>query len=220
MEYPVIHVNPRILQANPWNTNIVSPDREAKLDESIKRLGMFKPIVCRRLEDDTLQILGGQHRNEAAIRLGHETVPVFDLGHVDEKRAKEIGLVDNSRYGDDDSLALSDLLEDLGSSAAELASFMPFAEEDLTSIFRSSEVDLSNLDDDEDEDDEVPELPATKAAKTHAVMRFRVANADAERVTAVIEAIQRTQGFTEADELTNAGDALVFLCSASSVTSD
>src|SRR5437762_10365036 len=101
-----LFVDPRLLQPNPWNTNVVSPDNEAKIDASNQRLGMFKPIIVRELPDGTLQILGGAHRRESAIRLGWDQVPVFNVGPVSDKQAKEIGLADNARYGHDDTLAL------------------------------------------------------------------------------------------------------------------
>ena len=42
-------VDPASLKKNPWNTNIVSPESERKLDESVRRNGMFKPVLVRRL---------------------------------------------------------------------------------------------------------------------------------------------------------------------------
>ena len=94
------------LRPNPWNTNAVSPENEEKLRRSIERFGVFKPIICRELPGGTLEILGGEHRWQTAREMGLDTVPVVNLGAVSDERAKEIGLVDNGRYGEDDTLAL------------------------------------------------------------------------------------------------------------------
>jgi hypothetical protein len=46
-------------------------------------------------------------------------------------------------------------------------------------------------------------------AKTHTIMRFKIAIADSERIAERLAKVQKRQGFTAADDLTNAGDALV-----------
>ena len=197
---------------NSWNTNIVSPENQAKIEESIKRFGMFKPLVCRTLPSGDIEILGGQHRWEAAKALGVEEVSIVNLGVIDDKKAKEISLIDNGRYGSDDVTRLSELLRDLG-SADEIADYLPYSTNDLTQLFSAVEVDLDALsmdDSDEDVDREIEEL--TKKTPTYTVMRFKVPIDDAERVQNVINGIAQRQGFTSSDSLTNAGDALVYLC--------
>lgn len=207
-------VDPATLTANPWNTNVVSPDNEAKLEESIKRFGMFKPVVVRLLPDNTLQIIGGQHRAQIAKRIGMKTVPIVNLGVVDDKKAKEIGLVDNGRYGSDDTLQLAELLEGLG-TVEELASFMPYGESDLASIFSSVNIALDDLD--IPDEDEIPKVPKEKPMQTHQVMRFKVPVGDVGVLTDQINAVMKSQKFTEGDSLENAGDALVFICQRSKV---
>jgi ParB-like chromosome segregation protein Spo0J len=202
-------LSPDSLVPNPWNTNVVSPDNEAKLEESIKRFGMFKPVVVRELADGTLQIIGGEHRAGAAKRMGLKAIPVVNLGRIDDNKAKEISLVDNGRYGADDTLQLAELLEGLG-NADELASFMPYSETDLASIFSSVNIALDDLDL-PDLDEEKPVLPKEKPIQTHAVMRFKVPVDDQGWIVDLIEKTMKSQKFTEEDSLTNAGDALVFL---------
>jgi len=205
----LLECDPRTLQPNPWNTNVVSPDNEAKIDESIKRLGMFKPIVVRTLDDGALQILGGAHRRDSAIRLGMKKVPVINLGSIDDKKAKEIGLVDNGRYGADDTLQLAELLDSLG-APEDLAKFMPYTDADFASIFSSVNIALDDLDL-PDDDGAAPSAPAPKPAQTHAVMRFKVPLGDDQMISEAVARVMKQQGFTEADELTNAGDALVHI---------
>lgn len=202
------------LNPNPWNTNVVSPDNQAKIEESVKRFGMFKPLVCRTLEDGTVEILGGQHRWEAAKALGIEEVQIVNLGQIDEKTAKEISLVDNGRYGSDDLGRLADLLQDLG-TADDLSEYMPYTVTDLNQFFTTSTIDLDALsmdDDNEEVEEAVKEL--TSDVQKYRVMRFKVPLEDAELVQGVIDGVAQLQGFTGSDSLTNAGDALVYLCRA------
>lgn len=211
----MLELDPKLLSPNTWNTNIVSPDNETKLEESIKRNGVFKPVIVREV-DGRYEILGGEHRWQVAVKLNLPTVPVMNLGPIDEKRAKEISIIDNSRYGADDTLSFAELLKSLGDTA-DLLTFLPFGDEDLSSIFSSSFIELDDLDIDgnfdkkAEEEEEAPEPPQAKAPKTHTLMRFKVSLGDAERLTALLARTMKNQGFTTEDDLTNAGDALVHL---------
>lgn len=201
-------LKPNRLTPNPWNTNVVSPENQSKLEESIRRFGMFKPIVVREI-GGKLEIVGGQHRWEAAQSLGYGEVPVVNLGSIDEQSAKEISLVDNGRYGADDTLQLAQLLEGLGMDSAELASFMPYSESDFASIFSSVNISLDDLD--LPDDAEIPKLPASKPVQTHQIIRFKVPVEDASVITDLIEKTMKEQRYTDEDSLSNAGNALVHL---------
>lgn len=203
-------VDPKRLVPNPWNTNVVSPENEAKIDESLRRFGMFKPIVVRTLDNGDLQILGGAHRRDSAIRLNIKSVPIINVGKIDDKRAKEIGLVDNGRYGDDDTLQLAALLEELG-SPDDLATFMPYTDTDFASIFSSVNIAFDDLELPDDGDHSAPKLPTERTVQTHQVMRFKVPAGDVATITDLIEKTMKEQRFTEEDSLTNAGNALVHL---------
>jgi hypothetical protein len=202
------------LRKNTWNTNQVTPDNEIKIRASLERNGMFKPILVREVEGvPGLEIIGGEHRWEQAIELGYKTVPVCNLGLIDDIKAKEIGLIDNARYGADDTLSLGELLKELGTSD-EIQEYLPYGDADLTAIFSASDIALDDLDlhDESEDSDEAPaEPPAARAPKTHTIMRFKVPLKDAERLSALIARTQKNQGLTAGDELTNAGDALVHL---------
>ncbi|MBD9511612.1 ParB N-terminal domain-containing protein [Ensifer sp. ENS10] len=203
------------LRKNPWNTNKVSPENELKIRESLNRNGMFKPIVVREVAGvPGYEILGGEHRWEQAIELGESEVPVANLGVIPDKQAKEIGLIDNARYGSDDTLGLSDLLKEIG-DVPELQSFLPYGQADIDAIFSASVIALDDLGIDENfEKTPEPvedETPLPKVAKTHSQIRVKVTIADAERLTALIAKTQKDHGYTTEDDLTNAGDALVHL---------
>ena len=200
------------LQANGFNTNFVTPDNETKLDASIRRFGVFKPVVVRAIAGfpGRYEIIGGEHRWRSAERLGLESIPVINLGPISDREAREISLADNARYGADDALALSELLKELGTES-EIQEFLPFTKTDIDALF-SSDIALDGLEIDESFDAKKIEedVPVSKIAKTHAVLRFKIANEDAERISRMIVKIQEEQGFTAEDQLTNAGDALVY----------
>lgn len=214
--------DPRTLQPNPWNTNRVTPENKVKLRRSITDLGFVSVVVVRELANGSLQILGGQHRNEQAIELGMKEVPILNLGRIEDKKAMKIGLVDNSRYGSDDTIGLAQLIEEIGLSSEQLAEFMPFSQADFDVISKSVDIDLDELDmivDEDDEEDPADERPA-RQAKTHDVLKFRVTMADAERIRIKIEKTLKAQSLTDDDELTAAGSALAFLLLNATASSD
>lgn len=205
----ILRIKTSDLTPNPWNTNVVSPENQAKIVESIKRFGMFKPILCRELENGQLEIIGGQHRWEAAKELGYSDIPVISLGQIDDKKAKEISLVDNGRYGVDDGLKLSELLRELGN----VDEFLPISEADLNQIFQAATVDWDMIgahEDDEEIEEQIEQ--ATRNTPDFQIMRFKVPIADAQHVKAIIDGIIRKHNLSDRDSLTNAGDALVILC--------
>ncbi|MEO9497601.1 MAG: ParB/RepB/Spo0J family partition protein [Vibrio splendidus] len=208
------YCNPSDLKPNPWNPNKVDVLNEDKLDESIRQLGFVKPIIVRELSDGSLEILGGEHRSQSAIRQGLASVPYTNLGCISDEDAKKIGLIDNGRYGEDDLSLLTAVFQDLG-SPEDIMSILPISDEEARNIFShdmANELDeldlLADLED--DSDDEMLDLDAgSKSTPTHQIMRFKVAIEDASKVEEFINSIKTEQSFTEQDQLTNAGDALI-----------
>lgn len=200
-------VDPKTLLKNPWNTNRLTPEAELKLEISVSK-GFFKPVIVREIEEG-LQILGGEHRNDAAIRIDLEVVPIVNLGVVDDIRAKEISIIDNGRYGQDDANALADLLREIG-QPMELASFMPFDLKEMTALLAVDAIDLDKIGFD---DDEAPGVEPTiaRAPKTHVFMKYKIPIEDHARIESTMKAIIEAQGFDDSDSSARAGDALVWL---------
>jgi len=213
----IVHVAPEQLQPNPWNSNVVGPEMEQRLDESIKKFGVYKPIICRELEDGSLQILGGQHRAASAQRQGLETVPVVNLGAMSDRKAKALGLADNGRYGEDDALRLSSILKDVGLDY-EVTDFLPYSDKDLAGIFAAGDIDLDGIGidpADESAHTDLPEAMSVRPTITHELMRFKVPVEDRERVQALFDRVIKQQGLaTEQDSLVAAGMALVAVAKA------
>lgn len=197
------------LRSNEWNTNVVTPENEDRIKTSLERFGMFRPIIARQIKNVTgYEILGGEHRWKVATKLGYETIPVINLGFIDDKKAKEISLVDNGRYGEDDTLMLSELLKGLGDTD-DLLSFMPYSHDELENIFSSSSIAFDDLDIDEDEEN-IPTI-SEKVLQTHNIMRFKIPVEDSKFVENMIETVMRSQGFVDDDSMMNAGNAIVHL---------
>lgn len=197
------------LRPNQWNTNVVSPENEDRIAESLKRFGMFRPIIARQIEGIAgYEILGGEHRWKVASKLGYKTVPVINLGYIDDVKAKELGLVDNGRYGEDDTMMLSELLKELGDTS-DLLSFMPYSEDEFSTILSTSSIALDDLEI-EDDDESLPTI-SEKTIQTHNIMRFKIPVEDSKFVEGMIEQAMKSQGFTDDDSMMNAGNAIIYL---------
>lgn len=217
----VEYVNPHDLRPNPWNPNAVDPVNQAKLENSIRRDGIKRPIVVRQLDNGDYQIIGGQHRTEAAIELGMKGVPIINRGKISDAEAKKETLLDNYRYGSDNLDRLSALLSDpdIG-DAATLLDTMPIDEEELAEYFShitSENIDLdieAELDDGSakpDEEDDLVDLSTGKPLKTHTIIRFRVSVEDQAKLAELFKQTKIDEGLVTSDDLTNDGDALVHL---------
>lgn len=204
----IIEIGVEELRPNPFNTNRVSPPEMEKLEASLERFGWVRPVIVRQV-DAGLEILGGHHRVMAARSLGYITVPCVNLGEISDRQAREIGLVDNARYGSDDGAELAKLIADLG-GAETLSEFLPINEDDLEALSVGASDD--EIDDLLNDDGPAPE-PEKKPAKTHAMMRFKVPVDDADAISDAINEVMSENHLTESDSLTNAGDALVHLVS-------
>lgn len=211
--YKVTKVNPRLLKRNPWNTNKVSAENEEKLRNSIRRNDLLGVIVARELDDGSLEIIGGEHRAQIAVEEGLTEVHVQNVGFITDERAKELMLLDNGRYGQDDAFELAALLDEL-SQDADLSTFMPYSSEDMDKLLTTANIDLDALDDelnDDLEDIEVTREKREAPIQTHQILRFKIAMDDVERVQRVINRIKSEQGLDDLDSMTAAGDALVHL---------
>lgn len=217
----VEYADPHDLRPNPWNPNAVDPINQTKLEASLKKDGIKRPIVVRQLENGDYQIIGGQHRTEAAISLGWKEVPIINRGKISDAEAKRETLLDNYRYGSDNLDRLSALLSDpeIG-DAASLLDTMPIDEEELASYFShltSENIDmdiedaLSDGEEKEVDEEDTIDLGTGKPLKTHTIIRFRVSIEDQAKLAELIKQTKIDHGYVASDDLTNDGDALIHL---------
>lgn len=190
----LVNLNPFLLRKNGWNTNRVDRENFEKLKLSLKSLGAFKPVTVRELDDGTLEILCGYHRTEAAKELGFPEIPVLNIGKVDDDRAKEISLVDNTRYGQDDAEALSKLLE-------------TFDTELIEAILPETSVELPETDDAlAGLEDELKTIK--REEEDFKTLKFRLPTDKAEDVEALLSKIAHEFGYKYPDGYSNYNEAL------------
>lgn len=188
------NISPFELKANSWNTNRVNRENFEKLKKSLQALSCFKPILVREI-DAGFEILAGYHRNEAAKELGFPVVPIINIGKIDDDRAKEISLVDNTRYGEDDTEALNKLLDSFETNLLE--EILP----ELVSVEIPETADaLEKLHE---------ELKKTKEDESEfKVLKFRLESEKAEEIEAILSKVAFEKNIRYPDGYANFSEAL------------
>lgn len=77
---------------NNWNPKQKRTREFEKVRESIRTQGFLNPLIVREIKDDTYkyQILDGEQKFSAAMDLGMEEVPIYNLGKMSDEKAKQI----------------------------------------------------------------------------------------------------------------------------------
>ena len=212
----ILQVEVARLRPNPWNTNSVGAQNFEKLKGSIEKLGFFKPILARELDGGQFEILGGEHRWRAAMEQGISTVPVILVGKISDLVAKQMSLVDNERYGEDDQVALQRLIEEIQSELDyQLSEIAPYDDELAATLARESAIDLEMLEalsrGDEEPIEKDSREKAERVGAEHQTMRFKVTFDASDRVTETIKSIIKEQAINTGNDMENAGEALVWL---------
>jgi ParB-like chromosome segregation protein Spo0J len=152
-------VDPRLLEPNPWNPNVVEADMFAKVIASLHAFGFIDPITVRRI-DERLQIIDGEHRWRAGQNHSdrcepgpdrHEgltLVPVFDLGVITDSVAQQLTIVLNETRGQADPDKLGQLLSSLMAKETKetLLSTLPFTREAFDRLTGLPTLTWENLD--------------------------------------------------------------------------
>lgn len=186
--------NPFDLVPNPWNANHVDRENFEKLKKSLGALGNFKPVIVREL-DGKLEILAGYHRTEAAKELGMTEIPILNLGEITEQRAKEITLVDNTRYGKDDEERLELLINSMDTELIGLI------------IPETEDIELPDIEDEVSDFEEKVMADATDDGST--TLKFKYYDLDkADEIEDLLLMVAKDNGFYFADGYANLSDAL------------
>lgn len=137
---------PDTLVANPWNPNSMDDFMFRKTVASLDRLDFAAPVVVRE-KGDYYEIIDGEHRVKAAVELGMERIPIWNLGDISDAHAKQLTVVLNETKGTADREKLGGLLRDLLSSesTAELLEVLPYAKADFEALLDVPDFDWGDI---------------------------------------------------------------------------
>src|SRR3989475_12882153 len=122
---------------HPLNSNVMSPDLQAKLRAHIKRTGRYPFLVVRPHPEEAgkYQVLDGHHRVAVLRDLGHAEARC-DVWEVDDREAKLLLATLNRLQGQDQPRKRALLLHELlgETSAGDLAGLLPESEKQIEEL--------------------------------------------------------------------------------------
>ncbi len=125
------------LVPHPLNSNVMSPDLQAKLRAHIKRTGRYPFLVVRPhpAEPGKFQVLDGHHRVAVLRDLGH-TEARCDIWQVDDREAKLLLATLNRLQGQDQPRKRAELIHELLAemNVADLGGLLPETEKQLEEL--------------------------------------------------------------------------------------
>jgi hypothetical protein len=148
------------LHPNPWNPNKMEDRAESALQESVSEFGQVGEILVRPHPEvnGEYQIIDGEHRFSVLPESVYCNV-IYDLA---DSQAKKLTLIMNETRGQNDKIALSQLLNDLEADMTleELQVGLPFELSELEDLLELGKFDWDTYgtgDEAEGEDPTTPE---------------------------------------------------------------
>jgi ParB family chromosome partitioning protein len=108
----ILHLDPHGIKPNPKQPRVTF-DEEAleELAESIRRDGVFEPIIVRKA-DHGYELVSGERRVRACIMAGLETVPAL-CREVSDSDMLKLGLIENIQREDLNAIELAEAYQSL-----------------------------------------------------------------------------------------------------------
>lgn len=118
-----------------WNYKTDDDAKLEKLREKIKRNGQLVNVIIRELEDGTLEVVNGNHRQDAFIAEKVERVMAYNLGRTSVTHAKRVAWETNGDEDfDADPLKVARLFRDMAKE---------YGAEDLTKTMSVKPADIA-----------------------------------------------------------------------------
>jgi ParB family chromosome partitioning protein len=113
------------IEPNPYQPRVrFDEETLASLAESIEEMGVLQPVLVRKVDADTYQLIAGERRWRAAQRAGLAEIPVI-VRAVDDITSLEQAVVENLHRQDlnplEEAAAYQQLIEDFGLTQESLA---------------------------------------------------------------------------------------------------
>ncbi len=90
IEIPIISIKPNRFQPR----TIFNEDKINELAATLAQHGIIQPIVVREMEDEKYEIIAGERRWRAALKLGWSTIPAI-INNLDDNETASIALIEN-----------------------------------------------------------------------------------------------------------------------------
>jgi ParB family chromosome partitioning protein len=126
---------------NPFQPRLdFDEDSIKELAQSIDKQGLLQPVVVRKLEDKSYQIISGERRYRAFSLLNKKELPVIIKENVDDTKMLELALVENIQRENlnviETAISYQKLLTDCGLSHQVLSEQVGKSRSNITNTIR------------------------------------------------------------------------------------
>ena len=155
-----------------WNYKTDGTDEQIeKLINSINEDKSVGVLAVREI-GDKFEVIDGNHRLEALIRMKWKKVPCENFGQITKAKAITIARRRNHKWFDDDIMAYAQLFQDdvlSEFSIEELEKFMPDTKEEMENLSKILDFDWDNFEGDGkyDEDEELKTIKVVVPEDTY-----------------------------------------------------
>ena len=119
--------------------SIISDEKIAELSESIKQHGIMQPLVVRKLDLESYEIIAGERRWRACQKIGIDSVPVI-VKEVTDQQAIAMSLIENIQREDlnvvEEAKALIRLQNEFQLTQQEVADMVSKPRSTVTNLMR------------------------------------------------------------------------------------
>jgi len=125
----------RLVKAE-WNYKDDDEFKSARLQENLKRNGQIVNLIVRRLTTGYYEVLDGNHRLDAILKLAWPSVICYDLGEISDAKAKRIAVEINETRFTTNYPKLAQTIKDLKEefSDDDLLATLPFTEREFQAL--------------------------------------------------------------------------------------
>ncbi len=120
---------------------VMDPESLEELASSIRQQGIIQPIVVRKTEGDKFEILAGERRWRAAIKVGLESVPAIVM-NADDRSAMAIAIIENMQRQNlnviEESEALQRLSQELSITHEQIGEMIGKSRSQVSNLLRLS----------------------------------------------------------------------------------
>jgi len=122
----------------------IDPDALQELAESIKAQGLVQPVIVRRLESGTYELIAGERRWRAAQIAGLHDIPAI-VRDIPDQAAAAMSLIENIQREDlnalEEAIAMSRLISEFGLTHQQTAKSVGRSRTAVTNLLRLLELE-------------------------------------------------------------------------------
>lgn len=128
-----------------WNYKEDNDAKLQKLIAGIKRNGQIENIIVREVARGKFEVINGNHRYDAMVKLKRATAICFNLGKVTLPFAQRLAVETNETRFESNGRTLAKLIKDIAEeyTAIDLATTFPYDQEEIEDFVRLVDFDWS-----------------------------------------------------------------------------